>query len=196
MLLAWLTPAKELAREVVPLPPPRRSLIGESIVKPPRVPPLAIGPGEPPPVVRFPGIEIAAHDLMRRQVVTQQQFNALDQDARRTAFTVARIQSVDSLAKIQRALAEDVAQGGTLKAFRARVAESVEGALSPAQVETVYRTQVASAYSAGQRAVMEHPLVADEFPYLLWSAVHELARQARASRHGKARAKRQCGLSR
>ncbi len=29
------------------------------------------------------------------------------------------------------------------------------------------------AAGAGQRAVLDHPLVADEFPYLLWSATHD-----------------------
>jgi SPP1 gp7 family putative phage head morphogenesis protein len=142
-------------------------------LRPPFGPPIAGEFPEPVPVVKFPAIERAAKDLRDRRVLTQAEFNRLDQDARRTAFTVARIQSLESIQRIREAVAEDVEKGGTLKSFRESVANDVDGELSSAQVETVYRTQVASAYSAGQRALLDHPLVSDAFPYLLWSATHD-----------------------
>lgn len=186
LLYAWLTSAQKLTRAARIRPPASHSIetpIGS--VRPlgaPTIPPLrppfgplasASGEPEPSPIVRFPQIERAAQDLERRRVVTPTEFAALDQDARRTAFTVARIQSVDALQRIQRALVTDVRQGGTLQTFRREVVTAVDGALTGSQVETVYRTQVMAAYSAGQRTILEHPLVSDEFPYLLWTATHD-----------------------
>jgi SPP1 gp7 family putative phage head morphogenesis protein len=37
----------------------------------------------------------------------------------------------------------------------------------------MFRDNVGNATAAGQRAVLEHPLIADEFPYRLWSATHD-----------------------
>jgi SPP1 gp7 family putative phage head morphogenesis protein len=68
---------------------------------------------------------------------------------------------------------EDVETGGTLRAFQRRVRAEVGDALSPARIESVYRTQIMQAYSVGQRAVLSNPLITDEFPYLLWTATHD-----------------------
>lgn len=131
-------------------------------------------PDEGEPLVRFPQTEEAEQSLLERQVMSRQDFDALDDQAKQTAFTVARVGSLDALERIRGVLAEDVAQGGTLREFETRVEEVLgEGFLAPAHVETVYRTNVAQAYSDGQRQMLEHPLVADEFPYVAYHAVHD-----------------------
>lgn len=137
-------------------------------------PPGGYFPPEPDePALRFPQIERAAHYLATRLDYTRPEFEALDAAARSVAFTVARVQSVAAVEAVRKAVADDVVEGGTAKRFKLAVADAVGSALSPKQVEAVYRTQVARAYSAGQQDVLRHPLVADEFPYVEWTATHD-----------------------
>lgn len=185
LLAAWLTGAKRVVDRLPAIPQHSEAEspaapVGQAagvILPPPLPPPFAPGEpaiGEPEPVLRFPIIEEAAKDLAERRLMLRPDFDELAQDARRAAFTVARVGSVDGLEKIQAALVENVQQGGTLREFRERVDEALGGsALSPGHVELVYRTNLAAAYTAGLTEVLHHPLVSDEFPYLLYSAVHD-----------------------
>jgi SPP1 gp7 family putative phage head morphogenesis protein len=177
LLAGWLTGA-DRAVSRLPRPEPLPTLLPS--VLPPDLPPpfgrgpLAQEPGEPAPLIRFPIIEQAAADLFARDVMTRADFDHLADDARRTAFTVARISSVDAIEKIQEILVEDIAQGGTLKEFRTKLDETLgTSALAPWHVETVYRTNVATAYATGLDRTLNHPLVSDAFPYLEYHAVHD-----------------------
>lgn len=176
LLLAWLATAQKFAGEIPDDALPGGAAAARNISREP--PPFSprIGTGgrdQPEPVVRFPQIEAAAADLQQRGFFDTAAFEQLDQDARRTAFTVARVQSLDAMRQIRDAIRDDVVQGGTLVQFRERVADAVDGALSPSQVEAIYRTHVGQAMAAGQREILDHPLVTDEFPYVLWSAAHD-----------------------
>lgn len=131
-------------------------------------------PGEPEPVIRFPVIEEAARDLAERRIMLREDFDRLAAEARATAFTVARVGSLDALEKIRQALVEDVATGGTLRDFAAKVEEALGGSmLSAAHVETVYRTNIGQAAAAGLRQALTSPMVADEFPYVSYEATHD-----------------------
>jgi len=133
-----------------------------------------VGSPDDLPLLRFPAVEAAARDLASRQVLTRADFDRLADDAKAAAFTVARVTSLDALAKIQAALVDDVARGGTLADFRRAVDDALgSSALTPAHIENVYRTNVAQAYTQGQAEVLAHPLVADEFPYLAYHACHD-----------------------
>lgn len=163
LLLAWLKAARKLAGQV------------QASVPPPRVPVFAVSGLFPPEPdgVRLPQIERAVALLLRKQLLMPDDFRRIDQDARRSAFTVARVQTTAALQRIRTALAEDIAQGGTLRQFGKRVAEDLDPVFAPHQVESLYRTQIMQAYGAGQREILTHPLVADEFPYVLWTAIHD-----------------------
>ena len=170
ILAAWLGAARGPARDAAP---PSRDVFG---VEPP-VPP---GPPSGAPFdpeeggIRFPGIEAAVRDLMARDVLTEGEFLRLAEDARAAAFTVARVVSAEGVAAVRDALARDLSFGGGLREFGAAVGPILEEAgFSDAQVETLYRTQTALASSVGQRAVLEHPLVGDEFPYVAYDATHD-----------------------
>ena len=131
-------------------------------------------PDQPEPLIRFPLIEQAARDLARRELMTRADFDALATEAKAAAFTVAHVSSLDTLEKIQEALIESVNQGKTLRDFRREVEPVLtETALAPAHLENVFRTNIAQASSAGLDTILRHPLVVDEFPYLLYSAVHD-----------------------
>lgn len=180
LLAGWLLGARDAADRV---PPEKREQatapeIAGGFLPPTILPPPLTFPepeeGEPSPVVHFPQIEAAAQDLASRRLLTQDEYNLLDAQARETAFTVARVASLDALEKIRDALVVDIAEGGTLRAFAERVDGILgESALSPAHVENVYRTNVAQAYSAAQKDILNHPLIGDEFPYVEYHAVHD-----------------------
>lgn len=168
-LAAWLEAARLEARPLVPISPE----------PPPQLPspfgPAPLGtPPDPPPVVFFASIERASADLARRRVFTVAAFDQLADSAKRTAITIARVTTQDALAAVRDALASDVAQGGTLREFRTAVADALESSgLSDSQVEAIYRTQIGRAQAGGLRAVLDAPLVASEFPYVEYVAVHD-----------------------
>lgn len=139
---------------------------------PPFTPVSSASDGEP--VVRFPGVEAGVRDLLERRLLTRPEFDELALEARRAAFTVARAANLDAIERANRLLVQDVARGGTLEEFRQRIDETLgESALNPRHLENVYRTNVAAAYTAGLVEILGHPLVADEFPYLEYHAVHD-----------------------
>ncbi|HYH66843.1 MAG TPA: phage minor head protein [Urbifossiella sp.] len=167
MLRAHLDAARESVR-ALRLPP----------TEPPGdPPPTGLAFPDPPggrPPVRFPQVERAAEFVRSRLATTPEAFALLDADAQRAAFTVARAATLDAVEKVQAAVADDVARGGTKKEFAAAVREALgASALADGQIEALYRTHTARAYSAGQLDVLDHPLVTDEFPYLEYSATHD-----------------------
>lgn len=168
LLASYLTAARQAARPLPDARPPWLAPPGE----PPRLP-APFGPGEPEPVVRLPLIERAAADLAGKRILLQPDFDALAVRAQKAAFTVARVTSLDTLKRVQMALVDNVAEGGTLRDFRRRVETDLAPVLAPHQVEALYRTHMALAYSAGQRAVLRHPLVRDEFPYVRYVSTRD-----------------------
>lgn len=159
ILGAWLAGARGPAREV---PPPDG---------PPE--PAAAG-DDPEPVVRFPAIEAGVRDLMRKNLVTADEYLELAEDAREAAFTVARAVSADAVGAVRAAVARDLVEGGGLRDFSAAVGPMLEATgLADHQIEAVYRTQTGLARAAGMRAVLDHPLVGDEFPYVRWAATRD-----------------------
>ena len=161
-LLAYVRGGRSIARR----PAVRRAL---PILEPVRWEPTAAGRSE-----LWPQVAEAARSLAELVPATAAEFDRLDAEARAVAFTVARAQSVDAVRAVRDALAADVARGGTLREFRAAVAEELAtSAVGPAQTEAIYRTHVGRAYGAGQVAVLDDPAVRTAVPYLLYSATHD-----------------------
>jgi len=138
--------------------------------RPPNIPdnPIAGHAAEdaPEPIILYPAMEAAATDLMERRVLTKDEFENLALDAKRAAFTVARVQSLDAIEKVRDALAEDVREGGTLEEFRGKLEEALgASSLDSSHVETIYRTNIAQSYASGINAILDNPLVGDEFPF-------------------------------
>lgn len=141
-------------------PPPRFTLPG------------AEGPREP--MVRFPLIDRAAERLQRANVVTREQFDQLTTELRQQAFTVARVQSEETIDTIRQTLAELVQEGPTPGEFRERITEALDGGpIGPAHLETVYRTNVQAAYGAAHDELASLPIVADLFPYQEYLAIRD-----------------------
>lgn len=164
LLKGWVTAALELARDAgvpkVSSPPP-----------PPPEPGLARFGPDP---VRWPAIESAVKDLVSRDVVTWPEYQALSEQAQATAFTTARVLTEDGIDRVRQAIAETVADGKTQKQFIREVGGIMANAgLGTRQIETIFRTSVGQAQAAGQRALLKHPTVAAEFPYVAYYAVHD-----------------------
>lgn len=162
------------ANQVVEQTP--RALLPKPATAPPKPPELHepdLEPDEPSPY-RFPQVVIAKHHLDTRIPLTKDEYDELDIDSQRVAFTVARLQTESAVRAVQNALSRDIEQGGALRDFRLAVGDELDASgLSDSQVETIYRTHVGRAYSAGQVAILDSPAVRTAFPYLMYSATHD-----------------------
>jgi len=170
VLAAWVAAARGPARELPPADDPDPA--------PPAPPfgplPLAPAGDDPDRPVRWPALDAAARDLLARRAVTPSEFERLGDDARRTAFTVARAVSADAVAAVRDAVAAGVLRGGGLAGFRRAAAAALdEAGMSEPEVEALYRTHTALARAAGTRAVLDHPDVQTEFPYVAWHATRD-----------------------
>lgn len=175
IVAAWVGAQLDPARDATPDPTPGELLDVEPPFVPPTPPTAYAGAEEPEgPRVRFPGIEAAVRDLMARKIVTADEFLALSEDAQAAAFTVARVTTADAVEAVRNAIARDLAGGGGLREFRRVVGPLLdEAGYTENMIETLYRTQTAQASAVGQQAVLDHPMVADGFPYVMWSATHD-----------------------
>lgn len=159
------------AREILKLPTVQLAL--PKPARPFLFAPRAFDAGRVGSVI-FPQVRKAVESLAGKIAYTPEEFDRLDDAARRVGFTVARAQSLDAVRAVQTALARDVEEGGTLAQFRRTVAGSLRGsAIGPSQVEAIYRTHVGRAYSAGQVETLDNPAVRSAVPYLLYSATHD-----------------------
>lgn len=135
----------------------------------------------------LPAVEAAVAALRSRDLLDRATFASAVTDIQRQAFTVAGVASMEAIQKVRDALVDDLAQGGTLHQFRERLDDTLAGTLlSPAHVETVYRTNVAVAQAQGLEAVLSHPLVDDEFPYVETVPIDDsrLSELCEAASHG------------
>lgn len=159
------------------LPAPFGPLVSSGAgIAPPSVPPILLtpGPSEGGEPIRFPLIERAAQRLLERQVFSRTDFDNLDVESRRTAFTVARVDSLETIGRLQDLVSKSAAEGTTLRDFRRGAKEVLEDSpLSDPHLETIFRTNLAANYSVGQVELLDHPLIGDEFPYVLWTSVHD-----------------------
>lgn len=175
LLHGYLTSARNSARLLVSqgakFPTDNPAPMSPAIT-PPSSPVGVVGTPDSPRI-RFPAIDAATDWLARRRLITEPEFRELDAQSQSAAFTIARLKTVESIQNVRDAVQDVVRVGATLPQFRETVRTSVEDAFSPSQVETLFRTHVGLAQAAGKRAIIENPMVIDEFPYLMWSATHD-----------------------
>lgn len=128
-----------------------------------------------PERLHFPIIDEAAKQLAEKNVMTREQFDALDAAARQKAFTIAQVESVETMSKIRKVMGETIRDGVDLQTFRERVMSEVDTGtfLSDNHLEVVFRTNVQTAFSDGQMAVLKMPFVQSGFPYASYEAIHD-----------------------
>lgn len=122
--------------------------------------------------------ETAAETMIRflreKTVLDANEFYALEERARQRAFTVAGVADLDIVTDVWEAIDSAVANGETLEDFRERVSEKLAdewGGEDPSRVETIFRTNVQGAYSAGRSA--QNARVRETHPYERYSVVDD-----------------------
>jgi SPP1 gp7 family putative phage head morphogenesis protein len=118
---------------------------------------------------------IAWHET--RVPMTKQALSLLKASAQKRAFTVAGVANADLIAGVQEALAGALVNGTTLEDFKAAVGAKLEAewmgtVKNPAaRLETIFRTNVQSAYNAGRYAQANDPDTRALRPFWQFDAV-------------------------
>lgn len=118
--------------------------------------------------------EEALEWFLRRYPITDEELELLESVARTRAFRVAGVQQLDVVADVWDVLRRAIEQGKGLGWFKSKVREKLEnewGRKDGARIETVYRTNVQTAYNRGRWRQMQHPAVKRLRPYLMYDAV-------------------------
>ena len=116
----------------------------------------------------------ALDSFLERRIITPAEFRALSDDAKQRAFTATRLASQQMVERAAVAIRRALETGSTLRDFAAELAAGTTslGVTSddPAYVENVFRTNLASAYSAGRFRQMRSPAVMAARPYVQFRA--------------------------
>lgn len=108
--------------------------------------------------------------------LTREEWDALTDEAKQRAFTVAGVARLDVIRSVWEALDRTIAAGGTLEDFKATAGPMLEAewggtVASPgARLETIFRTNSQTAFAAGRAAVHDHPDVRRIRRYRLFDA--------------------------
>lgn len=106
--------------------------------------------------------EKAVAYLRGLQPMTDADFADLEAETAARAFTVARVTKIDMLQSILDKLNDGLQKGLTLEEFASDIDTIVGGALTDGHVETIYRTNIQSAYGAGKWQQGTDPDIADD----------------------------------
>lgn len=104
-------------------------------------------------------------------------FSALRAESRRKAFTIANVAKLDLVHQAWKALDSAIAKGTTLEDFKKEVGPALRAAWAgsvddPAwRLETIFRTNVQHAYSAGRYRQATTPEVIEDRPVWMFDAI-------------------------
>jgi hypothetical protein len=111
----------------------------------------------------------AIDSFLKKKTVTRDVFDAMEKDAQRRSFTVARAASEEMVKTVKRELLRQLAVGADLRDFGKHAAARFEAAgwvpANPSHVETIFRTNVMGSYSGGRIRQMTQPAVLAVRPY-------------------------------
>lgn len=117
----------------------------------------------------------AAKFFAKKVPVTREVFDQLSAEAKLGAFTVATVTKAKVLQDLMTATQRAIDDGLTLGDFKSLVDDvfATRGwtGLTPWHTETVFRTNIQSAYGAGR--LQQQRDQADDFPYLQYHATHD-----------------------
>ncbi len=119
----------------------------------------------------------AVEYFKEKLVLTPEEFKTLDAKARFRAFTVAKLTGLDAIERVKEKLAKAIEKGLTLKEWIEKMGE--DGILkivgfhqsNPWYLETVFRTNIQSAYNAGR--LMQFERSKDKIKLLEYVAVED-----------------------
>ena len=120
--------------------------------------------------------EALAH-FKKKIPMTEDQFRKLEARARQRAFTVAGITRLDILQDMLDELTQAIAEGRTAQDFKKNIRERMKDkgwqGLTPYRLDTIFRTNVQTAYQVGRYQQMTAPEVVDSRPYWMYDAVND-----------------------
>jgi hypothetical protein len=174
MILAWLEGYIEEADNLPPIVAKWMRSHAFWRQTPPEIPGIFGTGRKSPREVRFPKIEKATESLFNRGLLTRPQYDRLSAAAKQATFTVAWIDDTDVIGRIRDALAETITEGATLDRFRAKVVEKLNTSpMGTWHSETVYRTNLMSAFRDGRESLAQNPIVQEVFPFRAHYATHD-----------------------
>jgi SPP1 gp7 family putative phage head morphogenesis protein len=110
--------------------------------------------------------------------VTREVFDGLSRQYRSDAFTIAGVNDQRVIGKVRDALTEIVAHGGTRADFEREVHQITTDAgvsdLTAFELDTVFHTNTAKAYSAGRLEQMQEPHMMEALPFWQYWTVGDL----------------------
>jgi SPP1 gp7 family putative phage head morphogenesis protein len=98
----------------------------------------------------------------------KEEWEALEEAARSRAFTVAGVAQLSLVADVHKALEKAIAKGTSLAEFKRDVGAKLVkewGGEKPGRLETIFRTNVQTAYSAGRMEMLTQPGALKARPY-------------------------------
>ena len=140
-----------------------------------------MAPPQPPSPEKAMASKDAFEDALAyfeaQQPILKDVWDTLSDAAREQAFTVSGVTQVEVIQQVLEGLEAAIADGTTLEDFAAAVSTSLESAwggsvANPAfRIETIFRTNVQTAYAAGRYQVATHPDIIAVRPQWMFSAV-------------------------
>lgn len=121
----------------------------------------------------------AIEAFRRRVPMTRQAWDALVGAARERAFMVSNVAQVDVIQQVFTAIDDAVKNGDTLEDFKQKVGPSLEAAWSgtvdspAARMETIFRTNVQTAYAAGHAEQRDNPVIKRRRPFNQYRAIND-----------------------
>ena len=121
--------------------------------------------------------EEAIASLRRRVALTKGEFARLSAKERAQSFTVAGVVDLDIISETLQAITDAIAEGKTYEEFVETIGAKLEAewgdsvANPGARLETIFRTNVQSAYSAGRYEQATDPDTLAVRPYWMFSAI-------------------------
>lgn len=124
----------------------------------------------------LPPEQVAAF-VAAKGVMSPQAYAHLSEEAKRVAFTIAGIQDEGVIALVREQLAEAIRLGWTYEEF-ADVVDGIFAAynvtgVTNAHLETLFRTNVQSAYQQGAYEMLHDPAVEGLIAYLVYDAIED-----------------------
>lgn len=130
-------------------------------------------PIPPPDPDRF---DEAVRAFRARVPMTDDEFDELVEAEQERAFYVAGVSQARVVQQVMDALDKAIEDGTTLDEFKADVGSSLSdswGGDDPGRLETVFRTNVMTAYNDGRQAIFDDPAVQEARPYLRFDATED-----------------------
>lgn len=119
----------------------------------------------------------ALNFFQAKDIVTPDEWDRLSDQARKRAFSVAGVTKASIIGQAWKAIDTALAKGTTFGDFQAEVGPALERAWGGSvkapnwRLETIFRTNVQSAYSAGRYQVTMDPDIVELRPFRMFDAI-------------------------